>query len=150
MANPFPFSSGDVLTAANLNSIGEYTTFTTTATNITISSQNCLYAQVNEIVVAHYYVEFSGAASGGIGLSLPVDMTGWSDAIRAGAYPPGLATDATGGAYTLWPCRDTSSNSNLRFFAQDYGVGFLLATATNPFTWASGDSMRFSITYTAA
>lgn len=130
--------------------IGEYTTFTTTATGISINNQNCVYAQVNEIVFAHYYVVFSSAATADIKLSLPVDMGGWSDASRAGAFQPGLASDASGSNYTMWPCRDTSSNSLLRFFAMDWGAGFSTVGVSTPFTWASSDSMRFSITYTAA
>lgn len=130
--------------------IGEYTAFTTSATNITIASQDCIYAQVNEIVVAYYYVAFGGAASGDIYLSLPVDMTGYGASYRGGAFPPGVAADLSGGVYTLFPAKDTSVNTRLRFFAQDYGNSFGAVSTSNPFTWTSGDSMRFSITYMAA
>ena len=131
--------------------IGEYTTFTTSATNITISSQDCIYAQVNEIVVAHYYVTFGGAASGEIGLSLPVAMSGYGEATRGGLFAPGLAADTnTGLTYILWPCRNLTVSDRLRFFAQGYGSAFGTVSTSTPFTWASSDTMRFSITYMAA
>jgi len=148
MANPFPFSSGDVLTAANLNSIGEMTSFTTTATNISISSQDCWFCQVNELVVARYYVVFSSAASGNILLSLPVAMTGYSAAYPAGAMGYGLCVDATGSnAYEMQLARDLSTTTNMRFFSQAYGSAFSQVDNTTPFTWASGDTMRFTTIY---
>jgi len=61
MANPFPFVAGDVLTAAELNGIGEeFTSFTPTWTatttnpvlgNGTLTGQ---YTQVNKLVYARY------------------------------------------------------------------------------------------------
>ena len=52
MANPFRFDSGDVLTAANLNAIGDWTAWTPTWTNLTIGNGTvtAVYAEVNEIV----------------------------------------------------------------------------------------------------
>ena len=45
MANPFDFSAGAVLTAAQLNQIGDYESWTPTLTNITLG---------NGTVNAHY------------------------------------------------------------------------------------------------
>ena len=58
MANPFDFSAGATLTAAQLNQIGDYESWTPTLTNITIGNGtvNAHYAQVNEFV--HFEIEF--------------------------------------------------------------------------------------------
>ncbi len=148
MASPFPFSAGSVLTAAQLNSIGEMTSFTTTATNISISSQDCWFARVNDWVIARYYVVFGGAASGNILLSLPVAMTGYAVPYPAGAMGYGLCVDATGSnAYEMQLARDLSTNTNMRFYSQAYGSALSQVDNNTPFTWASGDSMRFTTTY---
>lgn len=89
MANPFPFASGEVLTAANMNSIGAWTTFTTSATNATISSQDCIYSQINEIVTVKYYVVFS-AVTGNLSLSVPVNAKATGSNIRLGCIGGGF------------------------------------------------------------
>lgn len=148
MTSPFPFSSGDVLTAADLNSIGEMTSFTTSATNISISSQDCYFARVNDLVIARYYVVFAGAASGNILLSLPVAMTGYGVPYPAGAMGYGVAVDATASnAYEMQIARDVSTTTNIRFFSQAYGSPFSQVDNNTPFTWAADDSMRFTTTY---
>lgn len=52
MASPFPFTAGQVLTAAQLNSIGEWTSFTPSWNNVTIgnATESWYYAVVNDIV----------------------------------------------------------------------------------------------------
>ena len=51
MANPFDFSAGAVLTAAQLNQIADFETFTPSWTNITVgnATNSGVYAQVNEL-----------------------------------------------------------------------------------------------------
>ena len=129
--------------------IGEMTSFTTSATNITISSQDCYFARVNDWVIARYYVVFAGAASGNILLSLPVAMTGYGVPYPAGAMGYGVAVDATASnAYEMQIARDLSTTTNVRFFSQAYGSAFSQVDNNTPFTWASGgDSMRFTTTY---
>ena len=81
MANPFDFSSGAVLTAAQLNQIGDYESWTPTLTNITLGNGtvNAHYAQVNEFV--HFEIEFemgstTSLSSTSMGFSLPVAYGG--------------------------------------------------------------------------
>ena len=52
MANPFDFTAGAVLTAAQLNQIGDFESFTPSWTNLTVgdATQQAKFAQVNEIV----------------------------------------------------------------------------------------------------
>ena len=62
MANPFDFSAGAVLTAAQLNQIGDFESWTPTWTNLTVGSATvqAQYAQVNELVF--WQLEFAGAS----------------------------------------------------------------------------------------
>jgi uncharacterized protein (DUF697 family) len=79
MATPFPFVAGAVLTAAQLNSIGEaYTAYTptitaTTGTFTTVSATG-YYTRVNKIVIGYARITISnnGTAAGAIIATLPV------------------------------------------------------------------------------
>jgi hypothetical protein len=78
MANPFPFVAGSVLTAAELNGIGEaWTSYTPTLTigiNPTFTISYSKYAQVNKLIVYRFRLltTQAGTASAAIVLSLPV------------------------------------------------------------------------------
>ena len=78
MANPFPFVAGDVLTAAELNAIGEtwisYTPAITQGVGITKTIDYAKYTQVNKIVVVSIAVRCTsaGTASNVINITLPV------------------------------------------------------------------------------
>jgi hypothetical protein len=83
MANPFPFSVGAVLTAAQMNGIGEFTNYTpvltATTTNPTLgtgSSQNGSYARIQNLIIARFFIRFGtagvNAGSGNYKVSLPV------------------------------------------------------------------------------
>lgn len=82
MANPFPFVAGAVLTAAQLNGIGEaWTSYTPTikggATTVTSSVNYARFARVNKIVIVQVLVTVTsaGAVNGAITISLPVEPT---------------------------------------------------------------------------
>ena len=102
MTNPFDFSTGAVLTAAQLNQIGDYDTWSPTLTNITIGngSVNAKYAEVNEFV--HFEIEllagsttsfsstsmaFSLPVSYGGNLNFPVVGSGWVRPQNSTIYP---------------------------------------------------------------
>lgn len=83
MANPFPFTAGQVLTAAQLNGIGEwlfYTpTLTASVTNPTLGTsgvQSGSYARIQNLIVARFIIIFGtsgvAAGSGNYRVSLPV------------------------------------------------------------------------------
>ena len=65
MTSPFPFSSGAVLTAAQLNAIGDWESWTPTLTNISIGngSVTAHYAQVNEVVFFEIYMDVGSTTS---------------------------------------------------------------------------------------
>jgi hypothetical protein len=83
MANPFPFVAGEVLTAADMNGIGEWTSYTpvltATTTNPTLgtgSSATGAYARVQNLIVYNFQILFGSsgvnAGSGNYKVSLPV------------------------------------------------------------------------------
>jgi len=78
MANPFPFVAGSVLTAAELNGIGEaWTSYTPTITigiNPTFTNHYSKYARVNKIIIYRFRLETTqaGTASNAIILTLPI------------------------------------------------------------------------------
>ena len=118
MANPFPFVAGDVLTAAELNGIGEaWTSYTPVikggATTVTATIQYAKYAQVNKIVWVQMRatVTSAGAANGVINVTLPT----------------GLAV--------LTPSNQRNIGS---FMIEDVGVGFYVGTAVS----ANGTSIQ--------
>ena len=78
MANPFPFVAGDVLTAAELNGIGEaWTTYAPTLTQgvaLTNTVQYAKYTQVNKLVFVAVSLQITSAGTAGnvIKLGLPI------------------------------------------------------------------------------
>jgi hypothetical protein len=78
MANPFPFVAGDVLTAAELNGIGEaWTSYTPVikggGTTVTATLNYAKYLQINKLVFVQVNAELTsaGAAGGVISVSMP-------------------------------------------------------------------------------
>jgi len=83
MANPFPFSVGAVLTAAQMNSIGEagiaYTpTVTAGSGSFTTVSATGSYLRVNKLVLVKFVVTITnnGTAGSSVGVSLPFSCVG--------------------------------------------------------------------------
>jgi hypothetical protein len=81
MANPFPFVAGSVLTAAELNGIGEaWTSYTPVikggATTVTATISYAKYLQINKLVFVQVraIVTSAGAVNGIIGISVPTGL----------------------------------------------------------------------------
>ena len=74
MANPFDFTAGAVLTAAQLNQIGDFESFTPSWTNLTVgdATQQAKFAQVNEIV--YFQVEFIAGSSSTFGSEARINL----------------------------------------------------------------------------
>jgi pectate lyase len=80
MATPFPFTAGQVLTAAELNGIGEtWTSYTPTVTSsggtiTTVGAVSAAYTQVNKIVFVYVSIVITtvGTASGQLRFTLPI------------------------------------------------------------------------------
>ena len=143
MTNPFPFSSNAILTAAELNSIGEWTDYTP-ATN-TWSSYGTFdlvrYAEVNKLVFVKWKFDLTGTPSGIFSFSQPVvEVAGNSP---SGATGTAQLRDASAGTGEVGFC--FMSGTTIRVVTSNLGN----ITATDPFTWASGDSIRGLMIYEA-
>ena len=141
------FVAGQVLTAAELNAVGDFTTYTPTILNFTLGDGTLFaaYAPVNELIFLQVAITFGSttAISGSLTCSYPVTA---DDTFR----------DGTGGQCTF---RDddtatnyfgvTTPNSGTIF---NIGVldssGTYVKTAglssTVPFTWATSDRLIIS------
>jgi hypothetical protein len=145
MTNPFPFVSTSILTADELNSIGDFADYTPTSVSWSAagSFEFVKFAEVNGIVLVRYKFDLTGTPSGTFEFTQPVEeLAGKSD---AGTTGTAYLRDASAGvgyvAFSLMSgdsirVQESSSTSNV--------------TASNPFTWASGDSIRGLMIYEAA
>jgi len=144
------FVSGDVLTAADLNAIGTWTTYTPTLTNITVGNGNAdfRYVQINKTVVLAGFFGFgsTSAITGTPSISLPVtaarNMTknGVCRLVQFGVGAwNGVIED--GGTTAIVLVATGASGSYTRWFA---------VSSTVPFTWGNGSWFDFHITYEAA
>ena len=136
MASPFPFTSGQVLTAAQLNSIGEWTTYSPTCTWSTAGSFGFIkYAQVQDLLVLKFKFDLTGAPTGDFAFDLPfADTDGFG-----GSMGTAVLFDANG---TDYYATFFSSADEIKMTALNAGT----VDATTPFTWANADSIRGILT----
>lgn len=149
MANPFPFTAGQVLTAAQLNGIGEaWTSYTPTITQgaaITKTITYAKWARVNKIVVveANIALTSAGTASNALTLTLPIapatsgifSMIGSAMFYKASTTLP----------YILAAVYDSGS---LKFWHETAGGNFFGAVPA--VTVANGDNISFQLIYEVA
>jgi len=142
------FSAGDVLTAADLNAIGTWTSWTptfygldaSTVSNATIDFQ---YARLNDLVFMIGSFTFGATVNvtGEIGFTTAVDCSLTNPVV-------GYAGDAGTGLKNLFAWIDTGfSPSRIRLWTMQTNVtyGILVGTsATVPQTWATGDLFRIT------
>ena len=151
MANPFPFVAASILTAAELNGIGEYTAYTPTFTNLTVGNGTVSfrYGRVNKFIHVIGRVTFGSTTSitGSVTATLPVTAS------YDGLQTIGLTrvTDNSGSTYQG---RVTLSSSTLFGPNVDNVIGTRIEaqgySATIPFTWTTSDSINVSYYYEAA
>ena len=152
MANPFPFSSGSVLTASELNSIGEWTSYTPTWQGFTPgnSTLSFSYAQVNDVVHVRFNVLLgsTGSFTGSTLFTFPVASTGYTSYHSMGV----IACYDTGGSVYLghaayWP-------TDRCYIRVGVASGSYLTSsainATVRFTWTTGDLFFGQFSYRAA
>jgi len=144
MASPFPFTSGQVLTAAQLNSIGEATAFTPSWNNLTPGNavESWHYVQVNEVV------HFTGQTR----IGSTTSITG----LPQFQFPVGTQLSPVGSLGGIATYFDTGSSvinvglmdlvgGYIRFFNYTVSgslVGFAGVSASSPFTFATNDIIR--------
>ena len=152
MANPFPFVAGDVLTAAELNAIGEawisYTPTLTAGVTVTNTVQYAKYTQVNKIVFVSVALACTSAGTAGspIYITLPITAaTGggsFGNPIGAGGFYDASTTVQYNGTVTQ------NGTTSMWMFAN--GTGGSLFGQFPSITVASGDIVFFNAIYQAA
>ena len=107
------FSSGDVLTAADMNAIGTWNSYTPTATNFVISSiSRSLYVQINELVVWSVAIRVSSGSAGVAALSLPITADGTNTAV--GSQGSGMWYDSNvADSFALAPYNPTTTTMSV-------------------------------------
>lgn len=150
MASPFPFVSGNVLTAAQLNSIGEaWTSYTPTikggATTVTATLTYAKYAQVNKVVFVRVNatVTSAGAAAGGISCTLPIASTSFGDGSVAGVFQ----VKKNGVAYYSGNATISAATT---VNGQAYNSVDYMGASAPTITLANNDVVSFSICYEVA
>lgn len=142
----FPYSSGDVLTAADMNAIGSWQDYTPTLTNLSVGNGTLFadYAQVNELVFWRVQLIFGSTTSisGNVSIDFPTpaDLTHFG-AIGGQCY----FDDATGADYVGGLVRVNTSKASVSAF--NTSSTYLSAStadivdATTPFTWTTNDRL---------
>ena len=159
MANPFPFTAGQVLTAAQMNGIGEaWTSFTpvwtATTTNPVLGNGTFVgeYTRVNKLVFARFAFVAGSTTTYGTGdyrFDFPVaakNLLNFSAILCSGfifdsssseMYEVVASTVSSGSVFRLNAFRNSTQTVSV--------VG-----PTVPMTFANGDQMFFTICYEAA
>lgn len=154
MASPFPFTAGQVLTAAQLNSISDAIAFTPTwSAGFTAgnATEEWYYFEINDLVVVRGQTVLGSTSSvtGVPTMTLPVTRNTYGGSIVDIGYGSlGDSGTATYGSVII----STATTSAL-FFAQNAGVSYVREASTSstvPFTWTTGDFITGTMIYKAA
>ena len=145
MSNPFDFSAGAVLTAAQLNSIGDYTAWTPTWANLTLggsATNTGFYAEVNEFVAFEIAVVLGTSSSVSGSLSFAVPVTAATN-LAWGPVGTAVCIDITGSVYAQAELTIVGQTIYLHALVTSgtYATRVANVNATVPFTWADGDKI---------
>jgi hypothetical protein len=146
MASPFDFTAGNTLTAAQLNSVGKRADVTWTPTsNWSGSISANQYAQVNDVIILSCVLTLDATPSGTLEFtSAPV--TG--SLTLSGISGTGCAVDTSAdNVHAI--CPRYNSNGKIGFTTNAEN-DFATIVQGKPFTFASGDSIRFVMVYLAS
>jgi hypothetical protein len=154
MANPFPFVAGAVLTAAQLNGIGEATaSYTPTITNGALGNGTItgFFTRVNKLVFGSvkFALGSTSTITGQLQFSLPVTASTNSATLLIG--PAYFYDNSTA---TTFDCRTYRlSTTQMSLFTLNasatYGT-LVVVNATVPVAFGAGDEIICSFTYEAA
>ena len=152
MTNPFPFTAGDVLNAADLNAIGETETWTPNFTaGVTVGNGTLsgTYQRVNDFVIVQgsFTLGSTSAVTGDITVTVPITASSLWDLANSTVVQ---FRDASLANY--WRGCGYPSGSNtvrIRALIRD-GSNYVYARAIGtmtPFTWAANDRIEWTATY---
>jgi hypothetical protein len=152
MANPFPFTAGQVLEAAQLNGIGETTSFTPTWSGLTVGNGTLNYAtyvlvQNLVFVQVQFTLGSTSAVTGNINITTPVTSSEPTQGIIGNSS---FSDVSAGASLTGVVSMVTELLQALPVNAAGTYASTAVTSATVPFTWATGDVVRFTATYRVA
>ena len=140
----FPYSSGDVLTAADMNAIGSWVSFVPSWVNLTIGNgtDNWYYAVVNETLFITGRTTFGSTTSitGAVQMEIPYGTT-----IFNAAQPVGGAEYSENGGDIYIGEVSPESTTAVRFREFNVSGSLIIRAnvfATSPFTWGTDDQIR--------
>jgi hypothetical protein len=150
MPNPFPFTAGQVLTAAQLNGIGETTSFTPSWSGLTVGNGTLNAATLTRtnsfvLVQGTFTLGSTSAVTGNIFFANPITPA------NTGQNAIGNGLFASGGV--LYPITCSMAGGNIQLFPGVASGTYLTTTtasATVPFTWATGAVITWSCSYRIA
>lgn len=147
------FNVGDILTAADMNSISVFTAQTAytptisqgVTTNITKTVTVSTYDQINKLVIYTAVLEVTGTGTSGsnITVTLPVAAQAYGTALTCIGH--GYIYDAS--ATTTYTCSVLRSGDTVVF--RNDASGANRVGTTPAFALASGDVISFTVTYEA-
>lgn len=146
------FVAGDVLTAADMNAIGTWTTWSPTWTNLTVGNGTVTaqYSQINKVVHLRASVTFGSTTSisGSVTFTLPVTASSTASTTGHGVAQFG----DTGSASYLGVAR-VSTTTTGQLVAPNSSLTYVSLSAlssTVPFTWGNTDTINLTLAYEAA
>ena len=147
MASPFPFTSGQVLTAAQLNSIGETTAFTPSWTNLTPgnATESWHYVRVNDLLIVAGRTLLGSTSSVS---SLPLMDFPVGSQVSPGATVCGRAIYEDSGGDLYLGFIDIDS-SKFRFWVEKADATYVkreFVTSSVPMTWTTSDILWMTAT----
>jgi hypothetical protein len=150
MATPFPFTTGQVLTAAQMNSIGEVVSYTPSLTNITLGngSLSARYVLINNFVHYEGKLIFGSTTSISATPQIALPLASAQSFQVAGNI---LYADSGIATYMGFPL--IAGSSSIYLYIQNFATAYgseVAVSATVPFTWGNLDNITWSVHYAKA
>jgi hypothetical protein len=152
MPGPGTFSAGDVLTAADLNAIGTWTSYSPVVAQNTAVAATVNYAEycvINKMCIANVNLTCttSGTSGQAVTVTLPLAITS-----TAGykAFGSGFVFDSSATDVILTTVAIQTSTDKV-YFLTEAGTSIVNGLGSNPsFALANNDEISFSIMYETA
>ena len=147
------FSSGDVLTAADLNAIGTWTDYTATFGGITAGNGTVNYShyvQLNNLVIAkaQFTLGSTSSVTGLIDISLPVTASEPSGEPQVTSGYGRIFDSSTSSVYWCVPYIVSTTQARIYVTATTSTYAYRANTsATVPMSWSTNDSIQAVVIY---
>ena len=154
MANPFPFVAGDVLTAAEMNGIGEAAvSWTPTYTGFTLGNGTVVakYVRVNKLIFGYFFLTLGSTSviTGTVQISSPVTLNSSQVNQLSGSV---IYFDASVGAAFVGPTVISGTGflqPNIDATSGTFATRAVI-NAASPAVFATGDQIYMTFTCEAA